>query len=344
MIGIYIIEAIKGNLDRIGEKYVGRSVRLKKRKQEHFRQLKKNKHYNRKLQNYYNKYGKRSLRFTVLGEYPIKDLNFYEKFFIKCFDSFEHGFNCTEGGDEPASMTIDFELVSPEGIVYKGNNLAEFARGHNVTYDGLNHVVSGKTNRSHKGWKRLGHEEINRHGNLKQIRSFELRSPDGQVFKGKNLEQFAIKYGLERENLRLVLSGKRNHCMGWTRPDIPYNPRRRDFKLIDPDGNIHEGNNISKFAKEHNLCPKVLFDVIDGKINSYKGWRFYDGVSTPTPFKGIGKHFKVVSPSGEIFEEANMSQFVKKHGLSFSSFKDMISGRFASYRGWTLYKEEPVCL
>lgn len=59
--GIYrIINIVNGKF------YIGSSKNLEKRKKEHFRELKANKHANAKLQHAYNKYGKDSFKFEIL--------------------------------------------------------------------------------------------------------------------------------------------------------------------------------------------------------------------------------------------------------------------------------------
>lgn len=54
---------------------------------------------------------------------------------------------CRRRGNRKSTV----RLVSPEGRVYETNNVAAFAREHNLTQPLLNQVASGKT-LSHKGW------------------------------------------------------------------------------------------------------------------------------------------------------------------------------------------------
>ena len=59
--GVYqIINTINSN------QYIGSSVNLKRRKNEHFNLLRKNKHNNKHLQNSYNKYGEENFLFVIL--------------------------------------------------------------------------------------------------------------------------------------------------------------------------------------------------------------------------------------------------------------------------------------
>lgn len=81
--------------------YVGQSVDVKERQQEHFRSLKKNKHQNRHLQFSFNKYGESNFNFTVLTWANSKEeLDKLEIYFIKKYDSINmnNGYNLRTGG------------------------------------------------------------------------------------------------------------------------------------------------------------------------------------------------------------------------------------------------------
>jgi len=66
--GIYKITNIINN-----KIYIGSTNCLLRRKKEHFRHLKSNYHYNRKLQNAFNKYGIENFKFEILEEVVIQD-------------------------------------------------------------------------------------------------------------------------------------------------------------------------------------------------------------------------------------------------------------------------------
>ena len=79
--GIYQIINISND-----KRYIGSAVDLKKRKREHFQQLKKNTHSNRYLKNAYNKYGVDNFKFEVLLYCSKEDLIFYEQRAINAYD------------------------------------------------------------------------------------------------------------------------------------------------------------------------------------------------------------------------------------------------------------------
>ena len=72
--------------------YVGSSVNITRRWREHLAYLKKNIHYNPKIQNHYNKYGVEDFEFSVLEECSINKLLDREQVYI---DLLEPYFNIT---------------------------------------------------------------------------------------------------------------------------------------------------------------------------------------------------------------------------------------------------------
>ena len=74
LIGIYSITNLKN-----GKKYVGQSVNIKKRLTMHRYLLKKGTHYNKHLQNSYNKYGIAAFKFEILKECSTEELDKLEE-------------------------------------------------------------------------------------------------------------------------------------------------------------------------------------------------------------------------------------------------------------------------
>lgn len=95
MTGIYKITCTSNN-----KVYIGQSVSIKRRWRDHLMALRKNGHYNPKLQRAYNKYGENSFTFEILELCPKEKLNEREKFYIQLFDSQNKGFNCDQGGSD----------------------------------------------------------------------------------------------------------------------------------------------------------------------------------------------------------------------------------------------------
>lgn len=93
MTGIYKITCLANN-----KCYIGQSVAIKRRWNEHQKALSKGTHYNTYLQNAYNKYGKDNFIYEILEQCPKEKLNEREQFYIQLFNSFKDGFNCDLGG------------------------------------------------------------------------------------------------------------------------------------------------------------------------------------------------------------------------------------------------------
>ena len=102
--GIYKITNIKN--DKV---YIGQSVNLDKRIYSHKYHLKTNTHYNKALQNSFNKYGAKSFVFEIIEECEISDLDEKECFWISFFNSTERicGFNFETGGNANKSVHKD---------------------------------------------------------------------------------------------------------------------------------------------------------------------------------------------------------------------------------------------
>ena len=83
-IGIYQSLNIKD-----GKCYIGKSKDLLSRENQHFIKLKKNKHENKKLCNIPIE----NLVFNILIECDFKDLDYYEWFYIKKYNSIKNGYN-----------------------------------------------------------------------------------------------------------------------------------------------------------------------------------------------------------------------------------------------------------
>ena len=47
---------------------------------------------------------------------------------------------------------------------------------------------------------------------------FEIKSPNGEIIKGKNIAQFCRENNLNPGHIGSVIKGKRNHHKGWTKP------------------------------------------------------------------------------------------------------------------------------
>lgn len=90
IIGVYKITNIVNN-----KVYIGSSINMKKRSNEHFCMLKNGNHHSSKLQKAYNKYGKQSFIFELIEECDKNIITEREQYWLNELDSYNNGYNCT---------------------------------------------------------------------------------------------------------------------------------------------------------------------------------------------------------------------------------------------------------
>lgn len=106
MIGIYKIENLINH-----HVYIGQSINIKERWQEHYRNgiadesASCKQWYNYPLYRAIRKYGIENFSFTVLEETTPEELNIKERYWINYYDSYNNGYNATTGGDGYSQIT-----------------------------------------------------------------------------------------------------------------------------------------------------------------------------------------------------------------------------------------------
>lgn len=100
--GIYYIKNVLTN-----QYYVGQSINIKRRWNQHISLLNKNQHYNVFLQKHWNQYGSDNFTFSIIKSCKEKYLNRFEKLYIKIYNAFDSGYNYTIGGDFNPMMSIE---------------------------------------------------------------------------------------------------------------------------------------------------------------------------------------------------------------------------------------------
>lgn len=103
--------------------------------------------------------------------------------------------------------------------------------------------------------------------------------------------------------------------------------------LIAPDGTIYRDIvNMAAFCRDHGLSSRVMHQVANGKVLSFRGWTAIDADRTRMMEKGV---FGFISPDGAIYEDiANLSQFSEDHGLIPSAMSMVHAGKIGHHRGW----------
>jgi group I intron endonuclease len=219
--------------------YVGSAADFKKRIfYEHTNDLKANRHPNHPLQNYYNKNGTENIICFEFQKCEETELINMEQGYLDHFGTAKDRkcFNiCDKAGRPPSG---------------KGRKMSEEQRlGIKKRFSGSNHPNYGKKH---------SQETIQKMREYAQNRKISEET---------------------REKLRKRFSGEKNPNWGKKRPqyviDAHVKAHAKPFKIVSPSGELFEGINLAKFAREKGLRPANLGSVIAGKAKQYKGWTKY---------------------------------------------------------------------
>lgn len=273
--GIYCIEVISGNPKKIGWKYIGQSIDCSFRWSSHLSLLKRRKHFNKKLQRYYNKYGPISFVFSILEMCQSDELNDLEIKYIQKFNSINNGLNVLEGGqikNAALKRTCTLKnIVTKETVTC--NSLAEFARIYDISANTISNLLNGKRNYSNNWYNPYG---------LWQPTYYNVISPNGEKYEltHKNIMLFCKEHNINNyPSFNQMVKGKLQFSQGWSRLDsvkLDSNRYRYStFKFINKKGDVVEGENLSKFSRDSNLLQSNLRAVLIGRRKSHRGWKLY---------------------------------------------------------------------
>ncbi|MBX3065147.1 MAG: GIY-YIG nuclease family protein [Anaerolineae bacterium] len=138
---------------------------------------------------------------------------------------------------------------------------------------------------SNKGYRRS--EDAIRRTAEASAREFDgLIAPDGTEYSPIfNLSKFCTQHALNYGNIYEVLIGERRHHKGWTsiiHRQTPIIVRGQKYCLVVPSGELHEIDNLTAFAYEHQLSRAGLSNVLAGKRRQHHGWRAANPRQLPT--------------------------------------------------------------
>lgn len=294
--GIYLIT---NNIS--GKIYIGSTSRnLRKRIKEHIRYLERGKHHNKHLQHAYIVYGKEVFSFDVLEECNAADVLHCELFYIEYFryvgaelyNISVNPLNVWLGYKQETEHTkkilnsrqryIDehkkeFSLISPDGIVYSGRNVLDFAKEHKLSRGTLIELVNGNK-AYYNGWRALSTNVV------ESLLPATVTDQNGDNYTVEDIRQFATDHNLDCANFNKLLVGVIRTYKGWTvagnRPKSPPKFDRgggkrlvKPINLISPDSILYTITNIRQFCREHNFSVSSISRLGSGKLDQYKGWK-----------------------------------------------------------------------
>lgn len=139
--GIYMCTCIENN-----KSYIGQSQDVKLRKCQHLSALRYNKHWNKYLQNAYNKYGEDKFVWEVLEYCDECDLDPKEIYWISYYDTYRNGFNANEGGlsNRNFDRTDEFKSMMSDKLKQSWDNDEERHKQFSERMMGENNPMFGK--------------------------------------------------------------------------------------------------------------------------------------------------------------------------------------------------------
>jgi hypothetical protein len=272
--GIYCLEIN-------GYKYIGHSRQLNKRLSAHKTKLRNNRHDNKKLQNYYNKYPEVSI--SIVQILDVSKFNFVpdktqvthilkilEQTYFNLVDPHLNlhldVFNnpTVEWTEERRNklsvahkgrviteatrllMSKPYYLVSPEGTVFEGFNLEKFCRERNFNSASFCRVMSGNL-KQYYGWtSSLENHELLKAGKLydKGIREpVTLFKPFEGYIDIEDLPSWCKENNYNLQSVRRVVKNKRFSAYGYYLSGDTY------MKYLNTRISVHAGVSYSKPKK-----------------------------------------------------------------------------------------------
>jgi group I intron endonuclease len=113
-------------------------------------------------------------------------------------------------------------------------------------------------------------------------------------------------------------------------------PKAKEFEILDPEGNLIKGKNLSQFCEERGLPRQGISNVVTGAEKSCKGWK-----SVNPSFHVVKKEYRMLSPEKELIIFDNMAEFARKIGAPESSVVLVCQGKYSNTKGYHLENPSP---
>ena len=184
---------------------------------------------------------------------------------------------------------------SPEKVTYHFHSANAFAKEHNLNYTSIIKCAKNETGQiHHKGWQFCLLDNY-KEGVFLEPWSWERfiigMSPEGKTYRFYNASEFSREHPeiIESTVIYACLKYKINHTARWQfrwedeldrKPFLPVselkNSTKRGIKIVavSPEGKEYITDNRTKFSEEHNINRRALANILEGKRDNYKGWKF----------------------------------------------------------------------
>lgn len=356
--GIYAITRLDSQ-----RQYIGSATCLFQRWACHRNRLKTQTHHSPHLQAAWLKYGEQAFEFAVIEFCPKENLTEREQFYIDQLNACIVGFNINSIANSNQGRKASAETRA---------KMSKARKGHVVSSETREKIAESNRGKVHGPVTEETKAKIS--ANNKAQKPFRLLDKDGVLHEGVNIKKFAESMGLSPGLLASVARGALASHFGWTSPDHPseafgQNGKRRrlvskgprksysatpehtaavvaakakPYCLIDQDGVLHEGFNLSEFARSRGFDVKCLQNLTRGITASWNGWHcptyktepFGQGRHFLDNGRVWGKPFRLISPEGEVFEGCSVKAFAIERDLSDILLGRVTRGQIPEHRGW----------
>lgn len=238
-----------------GKKYIGQTSQTLNARIRHHLRSAELKRYGTYFHRALLKYGSNSFEWEIIEICNSREANKKEKYYIYKFDTFVNGYNMTLGGMGNSNIG--------------GENHPMFGKHHSdETKQKLRDFNLGKK-LSKKTRKRISAGLVGR------VCSEETRMKLSKAHSGKILSKETI--AKIRKTKKGTMRGKKNPFYGKKHPK-ELQGRITDKLSLDwviefLNGDKKKIRNLKYFCKKNSLCLRRMYDVADGKIDCYKGFK-----------------------------------------------------------------------
>lgn len=207
-----------------GKKYIGKTIQeLEKRIKQHDKDRKRLDYlFYRAI----NKHGWNNFIWGILEECEINFLNKKEEYWISFYktNQSQYGYNTSSGGEFGIPKQILIECGKRNGKYAKDNKIGVFALTKEEKIE-IGKIGGTKAKEMGVGIHSHTPEQKSKFGKLggiitaeKTARYFELLSPCGKLYTGKNMTDFCRKNNLTPSAVCNVLNEKVKQHKGWIKP------------------------------------------------------------------------------------------------------------------------------
>ena len=114
----------------------------------------------------------------------------------------------------------------------------------------------------------------------------------------------------------------------------------KEFVAISPNYEISYHKNREKFAREHNMSTRTIFEKLN-KGGTYKKWQFFYKENFDISKIRYRQKYVIRFPNGKIIEhDGKISEFARKYNLSEPNIFMVLSGKNTNHKGFQFWKKE----